>query len=123
MRALVPTLLLLAACGTVDVQVDTVPCEDVVPSDPAELYLETDGADILAYRKPVIVGSADRFDPTFEFEGKELHIYEAWAVGDPDDTVCRMPTLRLVAPPSGRWIFNWYAESPSVPTHREDIEI
>lgn len=123
MRNLMWMLPALTACGTVEIQAEARPCTDVDLGADPELFIEEDGADLLVYRKPVMVGVLDTFQPTFEFESKELHINEFWAAGTNEQESCRMPTVRLVAPPPGEWIFNWYIDGDNVPAYRETYEI
>lgn len=108
---------LLACAGDVSVGWSTEVCTDWVLDDEPVITVNTaDNGDILVQREGVMAGCDDRFAPDVIGEGWTIRVFEGWEPGDAADDCesCFAPTVRLMAPPRGKYTVQWFDESSDV---------
>lgn len=108
---------LLACAGDVSVGWSTEVCTDWVLDDEPVVTVNTaDNGDILVQREGVMAGCDDRFAPDVIGEGWTIRVFEGWEPGDAADDCesCFAPTVRLMAPPRGKYTVQWFDESSDV---------
>lgn len=108
---------LLACAGDVSVGWSTEVCTDWVLDDEPMITVNTaDNGDILVQREGVMAGCDDRFAPDVIGEGWTIRVFEGWEPGDAADDCesCFAPTVRLMAPPRGKYTVQWFDESSDV---------
>lgn len=108
---------LLACAGDVSVGWSTEVCTDWVLDDEPVITVNTaDNGDILVQREGVMAGCDDRFAPDVIGEGWTIRVFEGWEPGEAADDCesCFAPTVRLMAPPRGKYTVQWFDESSDV---------
>ena len=108
---------LLACAGDVSVGWSTEVCTDWVLDDAPVITVNTaDNGDILVQREGVMAGCDDRFAPDVIGEGWTIRVFEGWEPGEAADDCesCFAPTVRLMAPPRGKYTVQWFDESSDV---------
>lgn len=108
---------LLACAGDVSVGWSTEVCTDWVLDDEPVVTVNTaDNGDILVQREGVMAGCDDRFAPDVIGEGWTIRVFEGWEPGEAADDCesCFAPTVRLMAPPRGKYTVQWFDESSDV---------
>ena len=88
----------------------------MLDDEPVITVNTADNGDILVQREGVMAGCDDRFAPDVIGEGWTIRVFEGWEPGEAADDCesCFAPTVRLMAPPRGKYTVQWFDESSDV---------
>lgn len=119
-------LLLFLGCALdVAITPSTGVCQNYDFDSPADSTLEWEAAGEGAFRiwrtNALMEQTGLTFDPTFDFEGRDISLHEAWSGGESDESFCYAPEI-LLEGVTGAIEVRWYLEGEDIPFKTIEVE-